>query len=130
MDPYRAPSGPRSVGTITAFSLHAAPVCLMMQAKAILDRQAEILRGFPSLALTVWGHADSEEVKNATGKALSFQRASTVRDYLVMRGIAPERISTDSRADRAMIPKDHSEGTLALMRFASTETEDNPRSPR
>lgn len=47
-----------------------------------------------------------------------------------MRGIAPERISTDSRGDHAIIPRDGSEGTLAAMRFATTETEDNPRPAR
>lgn len=53
-----------------------------------------------------------------------------MRDYLVLRGITAERISTDSRGDHAILPRDLSEGTLAAMRFATTETEDNPRPAR
>lgn len=97
------------------------------RAKAVLDQQAEILRSYPDLAFTVWGHVDIDEANTVDGKALGFRRANAVRDYLVMHGIAPERITTDSRGDHAMIPMDKDEGTLAAMRYATTETEDNPR---
>lgn len=97
------------------------------QAHAILDRQAAVLQAYPSLPVTVWGHVDPEEARRASGAALGFQRANAVRDYLILRGVAPERISTNSRGDRAMIVKDHTETALAIMRTATTETEDNPR---
>lgn len=100
------------------------------QAKAILDRQIDILRNYPGLAFTIWGHVDHEEAKQPDGKALGFQRANAVRDYLVGRGIDPARITTDSRGDRAMIIKDRTEKALAVMRTATTETDDNPRSPK
>lgn len=93
------------------------------KAKAVLDRQAEILRRYPDLAFTIWGHLDHEEAEAPNGQALGFERARVVRDYLVLRGIAPDRITTDSRGDRAMIVKDRSEAGLAIMRYASTETE-------
>lgn len=96
------------------------------EAKAILDRQAEILRRYPGLAMTVWGHVDHEEARLTGGQALGYQRADAVRDYLVARGVAPERISTDSRGNRWAIPMEPlSEAALASMRFAGTETEDN-----
>ncbi|MEW5728594.1 MAG: OmpA family protein [Pseudomonadota bacterium] len=96
------------------------------QAKAVLDRQAEILRGYPDLPMTVWGHVDHEEAKLPGGQALGYQRAAAVRDHLVARGVAPERISTDSRGNRWAIPMEPlSESALASMRFDSTETHDN-----
>ncbi|MCR6629229.1 MAG: OmpA family protein [Magnetospirillum sp.] len=97
------------------------------RAKVILDRQADILQGYPGLAFTIWGHVDHEEAKQPDGKALGFRRANAVRDYLVGRGIDPARITTDSRSDRAMIVKDRTEKALAVMRIVTTETEDNPR---
>lgn len=95
------------------------------KAKAVLDRQAEILRGYPDLLLTVWGHVDFYEVKTPNGEALGFRRALAVRDYLVMRSVAPGRIATNSRGNRWIITLNPSEEALADMRFASTETEDN-----
>ncbi len=91
------------------------------------QRPIGILRGYPTLAFTVWGHVDHEEAKEPDGKALGFQRANAVRDYVVSRGIGPTRITTDSRGDRAMIVKDRTERALAVMRTVTTETEDNPR---
>lgn len=97
------------------------------QAKAVLDKQAEILRGHPALPFTVWGHVDHKEATGKNGKALGFQRANAVRDYLIAHGIAPERITTNSRGDKAMVIASRAEDALAVMRYATTETEDNPR---
>lgn len=94
------------------------------KAKAVLDRQAEILRRTPNLAITVWGHVDHEEATAPTGQALGFKRASAVRDYLALQGVSSDRITTNSRGDRAMIVKDRSEEGLAVMRYASTEAEE------
>lgn len=98
---------------------------LNAKAKAILDRQAEILRGHPNLPLTVWGHVDSHEAKAPNGEALGFKRALAVRDYLVTQGIAPEQITTNSRGNRWIITFNSSEEALADMRFVSTETDEN-----
>lgn len=94
------------------------------RSQAILDRQAEILRAYPSILVTVYGHVDHREAAEAGGRALGYNRALAVRDYLIRRGVLPERISTDSRGDRWALPMTASEEALSAMRFASTEVAD------
>ncbi|OHD54261.1 MAG: hypothetical protein A2Y33_16450 [Spirochaetes bacterium GWF1_51_8] len=65
---------------------------LKPESKAILDKLAEVLRKYPGLDIEVSGHTDisGQEKWNQT---LSEMRAKTVADYLVVKGISPERIS-------------------------------------
>ncbi|MEL7161007.1 MAG: OmpA family protein, partial [Bacteroidota bacterium] len=58
-----------------------------------LDRLAELLASAPTYRVTISGHTDDvgEEEENLD---LSRKRAASVKDYLVAKGIAAERITT------------------------------------
>jgi outer membrane protein OmpA-like peptidoglycan-associated protein len=60
---------------------------LSAEAAAILDIQAEILRGLPRAPVWIYGYADPEEapLPVEAGK-LARQRAEAVRDYLLAQG--------------------------------------------
>jgi outer membrane protein OmpA-like peptidoglycan-associated protein len=65
-----------------------------------LDRIAELLRERPDLRARIEGYTDSSG-SAAINRGLSEQRASAVRDALVDRGIAGDRLSATGRgADR------------------------------
>ncbi len=66
---------------------------LTAEAKQILDQQAAWLSARPSMAITIEGHADETGTREYNFR-LSARRASSVRDYLVTRGIPDTRLST------------------------------------
>ena len=68
---------------------------LNAQARATLDAQAVWLKRYASLRFTVEGHADERGTREYN-IALGARRAQNVRDYLVARGISPDRIQTIS----------------------------------
>ncbi|WP_112321635.1 OmpA family protein [Oceanibium sediminis] len=66
---------------------------LSPQAMAILDQQAAWLLAQSTTAITIEGHADETGTREYNFR-LSARRASSVRDYLVAKGIPDGRIST------------------------------------
>lgn len=80
----------KSAGTdIVTFGPNSAQ--LDLDAKAILERQANWLRARPFVAIVIEGHTD-ERVTVAQAFALAEQRASAVRRYFLGKGIAASRI--------------------------------------
>ncbi|MHC4802916.1 MAG: OmpA/MotB family protein [Planctomycetota bacterium] len=73
---------------------------LKSAAKASLDDVATVLsRSYADHLIRVEGHTDSDPIRKSGYKSnyhLGFERAYAVRDYLVSRGVAAERISTAS----------------------------------
>jgi len=65
------------------------------QARATLDKQAQWLNNYNRYAFTVEGHADERGTREYN-IALGARRAQTVRDYLISRGIAANRMRTIS----------------------------------
>lgn len=63
--------------------------------RSILQRQAAWLQQFPTVDVTVEGHADERGTREYN-LALGSRRANTVRDYLVSLGVSPSRIRTVS----------------------------------
>lgn len=64
---------------------------LRMQSYAILDELFNILKQYPDYKLAISGHTD--DVGDDTGNLqLSSARAKACQDYLLFRGIAPERL--------------------------------------
>ena len=57
----------------------------------ILDQIAQALETYPSLTIELQGHTDPR-ASNAYNEALSERRALAARDYLLQKGIAPERM--------------------------------------
>ena len=68
---------------------------LTSSAQSTLDSQALWLQKYPSVRVTVEGHCDERGTREYN-LALGERRASSVKDYLVARGIDGGRISTIS----------------------------------
>jgi peptidoglycan-associated lipoprotein len=69
---------------------------LTPQSRATLDKQAQWLTTYPQYGqFTIEGHADERGTREYN-LALGARRAQTVRDYLVSRGIAANRMRTIS----------------------------------
>lgn len=68
---------------------------LTPQARATLDKQAQWLNQYGRYAFTVEGHADERGTREYN-IALGARRATTVRDYLIARGIDGSRMRTIS----------------------------------
>jgi outer membrane protein OmpA-like peptidoglycan-associated protein len=83
---------------------------LMPTAGATLDRVGDLLRENPNATITVEGHTDSTGVP-ADNLRLSRDRAEAVKNALVARGVAPERITTKGYGqDRPTASNDSAEG--------------------
>ena len=65
------------------------------QARATLDKQAQWLNNYNRYAFTIEGHADERGTREYN-IALGARRAQTVREYLVSRGVAANRMRTIS----------------------------------
>lgn len=68
---------------------------LSAEAHATLDAQAEYLRQYPSVTVTIEGHADERGTREYN-LALGDRRANSARNYLESRGIAAGRMTTIS----------------------------------
>jgi peptidoglycan-associated lipoprotein len=68
---------------------------LSQQARATLDKQAQWLNNYNRYSFTIEGHADERGTREYN-IALGARRAQTVREYLVSRGIAAQRMRTIS----------------------------------
>ena len=68
----------------------------------ILNQFGSTLVQHPETTISITGHTDSTG-SEAINNPLSFDRANAARDYLVGRGVARNRISTDGRGAREPI---------------------------
>jgi peptidoglycan-associated lipoprotein len=68
---------------------------LSPQARETLDKQAQWLTNYSQYAFTVEGHADERGTREYN-LALGARRAQMVRDYLISRGVAANRMRTIS----------------------------------
>jgi peptidoglycan-associated lipoprotein len=68
---------------------------LTEQARATLDKQAQWLANYNRYSFTIEGHADERGTREYN-IALGARRAQTVREYLVSRGVAANRMRTIS----------------------------------
>jgi outer membrane protein OmpA-like peptidoglycan-associated protein len=60
----------------------------------ILDSVAQVLRDYPSIKVRIEGHTDNQG-SDSLNKKLSDQRAKSVEKYLVDKGIATSRMTTE-----------------------------------
>ena len=65
---------------------------LSQEAKTLLDKNVQDLKENPKIDVRMAGYTSAEGTEEINQK-LSEQRANTVRDYLIEKGIAPERIT-------------------------------------
>jgi outer membrane protein OmpA-like peptidoglycan-associated protein len=67
--------------------------------RTVLDTFATGLVNNPTSTITIIGHTDSSGT-DAINNPLSVNRAASVRDYLVTKGVASSRIAIDGRGSR------------------------------
>ena len=82
-----------SVGDRVLFDYDSAE--LSNDAKLILDKQSRFLRANTDMTFTIEGHCDERGTREYN-LALGEQRATAVRDYLVIEGISPDSLSVIS----------------------------------
>ncbi|MBF0354995.1 MAG: OmpA family protein [Alphaproteobacteria bacterium] len=94
---------------------------LSEEARAVLDRQAEILRRHPTHPVETIGFADNLEAPDSIEKEkLGQKRAAEVRAYLIESGVSAARITALGRPWAPIIPRQESEEILAAMRHVAT----------
>ncbi len=81
-----------------------------------LDNTAALMKSHPSIDLTITGHTDAVGTK-AYNSMLSKFRADIAKNYLVSKGIAPERINSIGKgAEEPIAPNDDVVGRRANRR--------------
>jgi outer membrane protein OmpA-like peptidoglycan-associated protein len=70
--------------------------------RPVLERFAATLNENPATTVTIIGHTDNTG-NDSINQPLSIDRAAHTRDYLAMRGVAPNRIIVDGRGAREPI---------------------------
>jgi len=83
--------------------------------RAVLDPFASSLRGDPSARVVIIGHTDNTG-SDAVNNPLSLERAHSVRDYIVTRGVTSSRVDTAGRGEREPIASNASESGRAKNR--------------
>lgn len=66
--------------------------------RAVLQRNADWLRRWPTVRVTIEGHADSRGT-NEYNLALGERRAASVKDYLVSLGLSGDRMLVTSKGE-------------------------------
>jgi peptidoglycan-associated lipoprotein len=83
--------------------------------KAILGRQAAWLSKYPSVRITVEGHADERGTREYN-LALGARRANAVKEFLVSQGVSTGRLETVSYGKERPICTESSESCYAQNR--------------
>ena len=83
--------------------------------RSVLDNFAQSLQQNPTTTVTIVGHTDASG-SAAVNEPLSLQRADAVRDYLVSRGVAANRITVDGRGAREPIASNDTDAGRARNR--------------
>jgi outer membrane protein OmpA-like peptidoglycan-associated protein len=96
-------------------SFDVGSAAIKPQLRAVLDPFANSLQGDPSAQITIVGHTDSTG-SDALNNKLSIERADSVRDYIVTRGVAAGRVATAGRGDREPIADNNSDAGRAKNR--------------
>lgn len=66
---------------------------LTASAKALLDKEVQVLKENPKMKVRMAGYTSAAGTEDSNQK-LSERRANSVRDYLIAKGVAQERITT------------------------------------
>jgi len=87
--------------------------------KAVLGRQAAWLAKYPSVRVTIEGHADERGTREYN-LALGARRANSVKEYLVSQGVSTGRVETISYGKERPICTDSNEACWAQNRRGVT----------
>jgi peptidoglycan-associated lipoprotein len=87
--------------------------------KSVLGRQAQWLAKYPSVRVTVEGHADERGTREYN-LALGARRANAVKEYLVSQGVSTARVETVSYGKERPICTESNEACWAQNRRGVT----------
>jgi len=103
-------------GAIPAIQFQVGSARLKGSALPILNKAAGALRRYPDLQVEIAGHA-SNEGSAESNLRLSQDRTQTVREYLIVKGIDPERLIARGYGEtRPVASNDTQEGRIANRR--------------
>ncbi len=107
-------------GAIPAIQFRVNSAELLRSARPVLDKAAKALTKYGDLHVTIGGHASSEG-DDDHNMQLSQDRVVTVREYLIDRGINPERLTARGYGEtRPIADNDTEEGRKANRRVELT----------
>ncbi|WP_109809066.1 peptidoglycan-associated lipoprotein Pal [Sphingosinithalassobacter portus] len=89
------------------------------ESRAVLDSQADWLRQYPNVRITLEGHCDERGTREYN-LALGDRRANAAKNYLAARGVSPSRITTISYGKERPIALGSNEAAWAQNRRAVT----------
>jgi peptidoglycan-associated lipoprotein len=90
------------------------------EARQTLQRQADWLKRYPNVTVTVEGHADERGTREYN-LALGERRANAARQYLIAQGVPAARVKTISYGKERPDPVGSDDAAWALNRRAVTE---------
>ena len=96
-------------------SFDTGSAAIKPQLRSVLDPFAASLRDDPTARLSIIGHTDNTG-SDAINNPLSLERARSVRDYLVDRGVAGSRIEVAGRGEREPVADNSTEAGRARNR--------------
>jgi len=91
--PYTTPSTPATGSLLRMDNLYfdVGKATIQTQSQDVLERLLELMKAYPTLRIEIQGHTDSDGGAEQNLK-LSQERATSVVNYLVKRGISPKRL--------------------------------------
>lgn len=92
---------------------------LTADARAILEKQAAWLAKYPSVTITLEGHADERGTREYN-LALGERRANAAKEYLVSLGVDAMRVKTISYGKERPVALGHNDASWAQNRRAVT----------
>ena len=96
-------------------SFDTGSAAIKPQLRGVLDPFAASLRDDPNTRISIVGHTDNTG-SDAVNNPLSLDRARSVRDYLVDRGLSPSRVEVAGRGEREPVADNASESGRARNR--------------
>jgi peptidoglycan-associated lipoprotein len=101
------------LGTMIHFDFDKSE--LKPEARDILEKKADILKEYPQVTMVIEGYCD-ERGTQEYNLALGERRARAAYEFLVLLGVAPERLSIVSYGEENPIDPGHNETAWALNR--------------
>ena len=101
-----------------------AKATLLKESEKILDEIADLLIGQPELKLDIEGHTSHDGTFNANMK-LSNERAQTVKNYLIVKGVDPSRLSSQGFGPTKPLNEGKTEKERAINRRVELKLRNN-----
>ncbi len=118
--PQPAAPALKKVSLTTTVYFDNAKSALNKQAKAEIDDLLSKIQGLKLEVIIAVGRTDGKGSASANEK-LGMRRANAVKDYLMSKGIAANRVYTDSRPDQAATAGDKTKDARANKRRVEIE---------